>query len=238
MRPISGAGAILAATDHNPYVRFTLSLQRDPAGFVREGAVAWFGQTPLGRLGHVLGEPAAVDDLFRHATASGLTTTSSWVNLSRRPTAEIPDGFVVREHWDFRWSMSVPPDVPGEGDVVTVADDEPVRRLLAVAAPHGDLRPGNPLVRSWWGVWDGTELVACAGDRSHGEVGMIGGVAVHPEYRRRGLAAAVCTVATRVLRASHPLVSLGVVATNDAAARIYHRMGYTGVVSLTSIKPR
>jgi GNAT superfamily N-acetyltransferase len=238
MRPISGAGEILAATGHNPYVRFTLSLQRDPAGFVRDGAAAWFGQTPLGRLGHVLGEPVAVDDLFRHATERGLTTTSSWVNLSRRPTEEIPDGFVVREHWDFRWSRSDPPAVPGEDAVVTVTDEEAVRHLLAVAAPHGDLRPGNPLVRSWWGVWDGADLVACAGDRSHGDVGMIGGVAVHPDHRRRGLAAAVCTVATRQLQASHPLVSLGVVASNDGAARIYQRMGYTGVVSLTSVKPR
>jgi predicted GNAT family acetyltransferase len=65
---------------------------------------------------------------------------------------------------------------------------------------------------------------------------VIGAVAVHPEHRRRGLAAAVTAALTRRLAAVHSLVALGQAAENEAATRLYPQLGYSGVQRITSVR--
>jgi predicted GNAT family acetyltransferase len=125
---------------------------------------------------------------------------------------------------------------------VPVEDAGALNRLLGVAMPEGELRPGDPVVRAWYGIWDGGDLVACAADRSSRiddpaveVVGVIGSVAVDPRQRRRGLGAAITAALTGLLRHRYDLVTLGVMAGNDAAARIYQRLGFSDVIPVTSL---
>lgn len=241
MPPLSGRAAILEATAHNRYARFAAAMSVDISGAADDGAVLWTGVGAFGRLAQGLGPAAALDALIGRWLESGETAVN-WLNIPRRPPERTLPGLTVREHWNFRWSAQPPPAVAGIEQVKPIDDADALNRLLDVAMPHTELRPGHPLTRGWYGIWDDGRLVACAADRStrcadpEAEVvGVIGSVAVHPGNRRRGLGAAVTAALTQRLRDSYDLVTLGVVEGNDDAARIYQRLGYHGVIPLTSL---
>jgi ribosomal protein S18 acetylase RimI-like enzyme len=87
-------------------------------------------------------------------------------------------------------------------------------------------------------------LVACGADRSTRSaapeatpVGVLAGIAVHPDHRGRGWGAAISGALTTRLREKYDLVTLGVAAGNDVASRLYERLGYTGVSQVSSVVP-
>jgi ribosomal protein S18 acetylase RimI-like enzyme len=241
MPPLAGRAAVLEATGNNPYARFATAMSVDIAGLAQDGAVLWTGVGPFGPIAQGLGPSGALDRLV----LGWLQTDESavnWLNIPRRTPDRTPAGLAVREQWNFHWSAQPPPPTVGIDQVMPIDDDDALNRLLDVAMPHTDLRPGHPMVRGWYGICDGGQVVACAADRStrcadpQAEVvGIIGSVAVHPEHRRRGLGAAVTAALTRRLRDSYDLVTLGVVEGNESAARLYQRLGYHGVIPLTSL---
>ena len=238
--------AVLAWAAHHPYARFALARAARVDGLVADGGLLLLARTETGLVGHGLGDPAAVDDLFARALAAGRLEGARWVNLPRRSTASIPSGFALNDHWDFRWITAPVPPQPGQDRVVPLGADDAsaINGLLDVAFPSSMVRPGHPIARGWLGVWSGPTLVACAADRSTQSpdptavpVGVIGGVATHPEHRRQGLAAAVTATLTEQLQARYGLVTLGVIAGNDTASRMYERLGFTGLLEITSIRP-
>lgn len=91
-------------------------------------------------------------------------------------------------------------------------DADAINRLLDAAFPDSMLRPGHPMVSGWYGSWAGASLVACAADRStrlgQPTVGVLGGIAVHPDHRRHGWGAAVTAGLTEILRSRHELTAL------------------------------
>jgi GNAT superfamily N-acetyltransferase len=162
-----------------------------------------------------------------------------WINLPRHDPGP---GYVRSEDWDLLWTTGPVPPQPGADRVVPIHDDAAIAALLDVAFPDAGVRPGSPHVLGWYGIWVGGSLVACAADRSTsspgiGPVGLIGGVAVHPEHRRTGLGAAVTGELARRLQQTHEMVALGVDANNGTAIRVYERLGFAGRHRITSVRP-
>jgi ribosomal protein S18 acetylase RimI-like enzyme len=238
VQTLHGPAAVLAATNSHPYARFGVSLS-DGAhvrGAAEAGAVVWVGRSPYGWVAHGLGDVSTVVDLVERADFLGEVR---WINLPRHDPGP---GYVRNEEWDLLWATSPVPPQPGGERVVPVDDEAAVGALLDVAFPDAGVRPGSPHVLGWYGVWADGSLVACAADRSTrapgvGPVGLIGGVAVHPEHRRSGLGAAVTGELTRRLQQTHDMVALGVDASNTAAIRMYERLGYAGRHEVTSVRP-
>ncbi|MDT5024607.1 MAG: hypothetical protein QOE61_1033 [Micromonosporaceae bacterium] len=155
----------------------------------------------------------------------------------------MPDGFVIREHWDLLWTVRPPAAQPGRDAVVELpSSDNDVNALLDLVMPESTVRPGHPMARRWYGIWADGVLVACGADRSghlatSPGVGVLGGIAVHPAYRSRGLGAALSAAITTRLFDQYDLVTLGVWPDNDTARRMYERLGYTARSEITSVKP-
>jgi GNAT superfamily N-acetyltransferase len=213
--------SFLDALGDHPYARFTLGMAPEPSGVVLGETIVWWGETAFGRIAHAFGPPVALPPL------EGVV----WLNHPREWPA--PQGWSPREAWDFRWTAVAPP--PSGSALSKVGDHSAVAELLDAGHPGTAMRPGHPLIRQWWGIWEEGRLVACAADRSAGDIGVIGAVTVHPGHRGRGHGAAVSAELTRRLLDRYGLCSLGVMEGNDTATRLYARLGYRDVYRLTSV---
>jgi len=246
VRRLRTRGDVVAATSGHPYARFATAHSEIATGVADGRCVIWLNTTHFGPIGHALGPLLAVADRLATADVEVLSG-ARWINLPRHGLAERPPGFVFNEEWDLRWSVSPPAPQPGEDHVVPLREDgdaEAINELLDTVMPDSPVRPGTGLPRQFFGVWEGSTLIACGADRSSplphragDTVGVVGAIAVDPGHRRRGWGAAVTAAITRYLALRHPLVVLGQAAGNDSATRLYPRLGYTGVLHLTSVRP-
>ena len=236
MQTLDGPAAVLAATGRHPYARFAVGVSAEVRGATDRDAVVWAGRSPYGWVGHGIGELSTVVDLVGRVDLFGGVR---WINLPRHDPGR---GYVRNEDWDLLWATGPVPPQPGGDRVVPIDDDVAIGELLDVAFPDSGVRPGSSHVLGWYGIWADGTLVACAADRSTRApgvepVGLIGGVAVHPDHRRAGLGAAVTGELTRRLQQTHEMVALGVDARNNAAIRVYERLGYAGRHRITSVRP-
>lgn len=236
MQTLEGPAAVLAATHRHPYARFAVGVSAGARGVTDGDAVVWAGRSPYGWVGHGLGDVSTVVDLVGRVDIFG---DVRWINL---PRYDPPSGYVRHEDWDLLWVTGPVPPQPAGDRVVPIGDNAAIDALLDVAFPDSGVRPDSPHVLGWYGIWADGRLVACAADRSTSApgvepVGLIGGVAVHPEHRRAGLGAAVTGELTRRLQQTHDMVALGVDASNHKAIRLYERLGYAGRHRVTSVRP-
>lgn len=188
-----------------------------------------------------VGAPAAVARLLRDAApALGDLVRVSLPRGTGAALAALDPGagldvLVRREApvsaWDWFWTSTPPAAQPGEERVTELAGDDglaAVAACLDVANPHAELRVTTPGAR-WWG-WhddDGTVRgVAGAYPAGPGVPFVLGSVATDPATRGRGVAAATTAAATRAGLDHAGLVTLGMYADNDAARRVYERLGY------------
>src|SRR5678810_532428 len=111
-------------------------------GRATDGGVLWWGDGPMGRLAHGLGDESTLDELL--ASARGMLAGVRRVNLPRR--VELPAGFTRYDDWDFRWSETPPPPQRGESVVRRIDDAAAIEELLDVAFPDSMLRPRTPPV--------------------------------------------------------------------------------------------
>jgi GNAT superfamily N-acetyltransferase len=243
LRPLRDRGEVLEAAHYHPYARFIAGTSRQLRGVAVEGAVVWQCVGPFGPVAHAVGEPLAVEVALAGAHDAGILNGIRWMNLPR--DAAMPPGYALREAWDYRWLPSRAALVTsGAGLVRPITDADELNALLDVAYPDSELRPGNPVVTQWYGLYTDRRLVASAADRTHASpepdavpTGVIGAVAVHPDHRGRGLGAAVTAGVAAVLLARHNQVGLGVAQDNDVAARVYDRIGFTGRHPIASVRP-
>ena len=139
--------------------------------------------------------------------------------------------------WDFRWTLTAPPTVPGE-DRVRVLGSQDLHHaadLLDRANPTASERPGSPSVTRWVAVPDGAgRLLAVAADTSHRGVGHVSSVATDPNARGQGLGAAVTAYLARDQVTRFGLATLGLYADNDPARRLYDRLGYDHALAMAS----
>jgi ribosomal protein S18 acetylase RimI-like enzyme len=234
---LAGRAEVVRATGRHAYARFAVGRAIEVRGVCADRAVLWFGRNRHGLVGHGLGDESTLDELL---AGIRLPEPAQWINLPRR--SDLPPGYRLNEHWDFRWLTGAVPPPPGPDRVVplSTSDFDAIDGLLDLALPASVVRPGMAHVHGWYGIWWQDTLVACAADRSNDgpdePVGVLGGIAVHPAHRGRGLGAAVTAELTRRLLHTYDLVTLGVAAGNTAASRLYHRLGYTHRHAVTSVR--
>jgi GNAT superfamily N-acetyltransferase len=227
---LGSAAEVLVATGHDPYARGSL---RRPLvqGWLREGAVAWLGTDAEERVPYLsaLGATEPVAALLSELLPE--LPPRQRLSVPRGTVALLPawvglDGYA---DWDFRWVDAAPAPQRGEQRVVPGVDEHAVAELLARTSPGASAVPGDPAVRSWWGVVapDG-RLLACAADTSAATgVGHLSSLAVDPTARGRGLGRAVTATLTRALLASGcDVVTLGLYADNVAGRALYDALGF------------
>lgn len=143
-----------------------------------------------------------------------------------------------RNDWEWFVTEEAPPVQPAETSVRWLDDGAAaeVQALLDRSSPRHDVRPGEPGVRRWCGVRHGDRLVAVAAHVEHtAGIPLLASIATAPEYRGRGLGAAVTAWLTRTLLGEGaPMVTLGMYSDNAVARRVYQRLGYVCERELTS----
>jgi GNAT superfamily N-acetyltransferase len=141
--------------------------------------------------------------------------------------------------WDWMWTRTAPPPVPGEEHVVPL---DPGHRDEAEAflAAHSPRTHGQPFARPgqhWVAVRDRAtgELVAVGGSEPCAAgTPTLAGIAVATDRRGAGWGAAVTAHLTRLGIAEVGACALGMFADNDVARRLYQRLGYTTGMEWTS----
>ncbi len=144
-----------------------------------------------------------------------------------------------RNDWEWLVTRVAPPPQPGEDLVGWLPDDATAELpgLLAAWSPRHDVVPGDPGVRRWAGVRDRSGVLVAAAAHTEHRAGVphLASVVTHGDHRGRGLGAAVCGWLTRTLLSEGSgWVTLGMYSDNDAARRMYRRLGYTGDHRFTS----
>jgi len=153
--------------------------------------------------------------------------------LGERPLIEavaaaIP-GLAVRGTFGWMDTTDPVPDpaAANGADWLTDAEMPEVTALLEEGFPDSYAWPGQPGVERWAGVRDAAgQLAAVAALAwSAPDAAMISGVTVHPAARGRRLGHAVCDFLTREGLRRHGAVVLMVEEWNQAARRLYGRLG-------------
>ena len=117
---------------------------------------------------------------------------------------------------------------PGDATIrpLTTSDVPAMLGLIELARP-GPFSAGTVELGGYVGVFDGDDLVAMAGERMR-VTGWteVSAVATHPDARRRGLGAFLTHHVARRIAADDRTPFLHVAAGNDAAQRVYERLGF------------
>jgi ribosomal protein S18 acetylase RimI-like enzyme len=233
---LGSAAEVLVATGHDPFARGLLH-RPDIHGWLAGRAVAWLSTDPERQVSYLsaLGPPAEVGALV--ADLLGELPPRQRLTVPRGTPRHLP-AWVAMDgtDWDFRWLAAPPDPQPGEERVVELADTEPIRALLAESSPTASAQPGDPGVRRWVGIHDGSALVACAADTSIATgVGHLSSIAVHPAARGRRLGAAVtAALARQLFDDGCDIVTLGMYADNTYGRALYDGLGFADTHPFTS----
>ena len=128
------------------------------------------------------------------------------------------------------WAGELPPaDTAPEALRLGPANVEQVLELAALTRP-GPFGPRTIELGDYFGVFDGTRLLAMAGERAFaGNLREVSGICTHPQAQGRGLARRLTTrlVRRQLLRGETPF--LHVMRSNEGARALYRRMGFVDV---------
>ena len=238
--PVVGVDRLVEVCRHDPWVRWGLprsapvrawhdadadvvavSRTRRPYGtslFLLPGTAGL--PAPVMRAALALGPPGATGSLTAPAAAADDVLA-----------AFSPAGAGVR--WEWRWTTSAPPAAPPGPSLVDLDAADPavaaeLAALLGEHSPRHSTEPGSADVAGWVGVRRGGRIVACAAWLELvPSVPLLASVAVHPDARRQGLAAALTSwISRRALAAGEPAVTVDLYADNDAARQVYQGLGF------------
>lgn len=209
-----------------------------------------------------LGAPEAVARLLTQRTAAFVALGARWATLPRGTWAHVaPDDRAAllgtpeggTSHWDWMYTRA-PLDASAAGAAgaagLAVVRLEPgpevdvlVAECLGRAHPVASTLPGDPRLTAWWAVVDETRPVAVVGslDLFPGAPAHLVSLGVDPAYRGRGLAGTVLAAAVkdglrRTPVVGDPMVHLGLYASNDAARRVYTRLGFVLAHEMESVR--
>lgn len=159
------------------------------------------------------------------APVAGTLPAEAWQHVAPTLVAHL----VQRSPWDWMETTRVPPVMAGEERVVELdpaMDAGAIRALHEVAMPGSIVGAESPGFR-WFGVRGaGDELLGVAAGSGWESSVHLGGIAVHPAHRGRGIGAAVTARITRLGIEATGAVSLGLWSDNHGARRLYERLGY------------
>lgn len=216
-----------------------------PDGGAHHERVGLWGMGSPEATATLLARVAQDGELGEHVVSAGLPRGTLTVLGDRCASEDLPT--ILREPdreksvstWDFFATREAPAAQPGEERVEALtgpAAPAEVRACLGVANPLAEMSPEDPLTR-WWGWRDPDGVlrgVVGARQAVPGAPWSLGSVATDPTWRGHGIAAATTAVVTRAGLAESDWVTLGMYADNDAARRVYTRLGYAVVQEFES----
>lgn len=215
----------------------------DAAAHLREAVALWGVGSPEGTAA-LLADAARSGALGEPVVAAGLPRGTLRVLGDRCAGQDLPT--ILRERdepsvstWDFLATRRAPAAHPGEEHVEALTGPTvvaEVRACLDTANPLAETSPEDPLTR-WWGWRDQDGVlrgVVGARQAAPGTPWSLGSIATDPAWRGRGIAAATTAVVTRAGLTESDWVTLGMYADNDAARRLYTRLGYAVVQEFES----
>lgn len=172
-------------------------------------------------------------------TGFGLLTRGTWDRVDAAVRRRY--GFEAGPGWDWMWTADVPPASPGEDQVAPVTGpgaEAAVRECLARSYPDAHADPADPRL-TWWGYRDeeGALRGVVAVDAAPGQGAHLSGLGTDEAWRRRGVATAMAAAVTRHALGQHPFVHFGIWADNDAARRVYARLGYRVGHLVENVRP-
>lgn len=232
-----------ARTDGDP-VDVPFAVEHDAAGvsLLAVGAPAPAARLLLDADAALRGAGGSLGPVTRTSVPRGTREVLARLAASEALPVPAPFDRPPTGEWDWLGTTEPPPTRPGEEHVVELdrdADRAELAACLAVAHPHGELAPDEPRSR-WWGWRDEDGVlrgVVGASRRVPGQPWVLGSIGTDPVRRGRGIARATTAVATRAGLREAPLVTLGMYADNDAARRVYRRLGYQTGQEFESWRP-
>jgi GNAT superfamily N-acetyltransferase len=222
---------VLKAARNHPFARLRAPL----SGYHEADALVWnTGDRVCG-----LGSPEAVVDLCLRLAQAGEIAPGSLLEVPRIDVSALESLEVVRhEYWSILWTRQPHPHSEHDDRVVPLPESEhaSIDSLLDVSFPATHNRPGGPLIRRWFGIYEEGQLVAVGADRSQNGVGYLVAIAVMPHRQGVGYGAALTRRIARELLAESDLCALGVTVANTRARELYQRIGFTEGIDLTSVR--
>ncbi|MEU7578415.1 GNAT family N-acetyltransferase [Streptomyces sp. NPDC041068] len=182
-----------------------------------------------------------------HAVLPGLPSRPYGLTVPRGTALDGIDGVIPEdeapyEHWELMTTAQAPASHPSE-ERVRMGDDAShaeLSALLTEASPGYAVRPGDPQVEVWATIRTPEGALAAVGalQRRPGTgVAHLASIAAAPALRGQGLGAAVTGRLTRyVLEKGEAFCTLSVHSGNDAALRLYRRLGYRTAQEFTSVE--
>jgi len=125
------------------------------------------------------------------------------------------------------WEADVPASDEAP-DAVPLGVEHAMQALdLATLTRPGPFGPRTIELGEYFGCFDGSRLVAMAGERMHaGSLREISGVCTHPDFQGRGLARRLMIKLVRRQMRRNETPFLHVMRDNSSAHRLYKRMGF------------
>ena len=214
------------------------------AGALPEGAVAVHRRSDHGVPGTaVLGSRDGLATLLDDPDVRAWVTggDNRHVSVPRGMVDLVVDGLDVGDRggeWDWLWTRTAPPPVPGE-DRVTDLNRRDREETEAFLEAHSPRTHGQPFARPgqrWVAIRDDDGRLVAVGGREPSQAGTptLAGIAVDTARRGEGWGAAVTARLTREAVEQVGACALGMFADNEVARALYHRLGFTTGMEWTS----
>jgi predicted GNAT family acetyltransferase len=134
----------------------------------------------------------------------------------------------------MRWNRAAASTCAGSASdilvrVLTDDDRQQIQDLYHAGFPGTYFDERTLSLNRVTGAFAGSQLVAIAACHVYSRqysVATIGAVATHPDYRRRGYCSAVTEAVVKLLAGDVETICLNVHSENEAAIRIYERLGF------------
>jgi GNAT superfamily N-acetyltransferase len=166
-----------------------------------------------------------------HDLAALLGASRACALFRHEVPAVLPEGWILRArgqgHQMTVTSEQLAEVSPIEVRPLTTEDVPQMLELVALTNP-GPFRPATITMGYYAGHFDGSRLLAMAGERLHlNGYCEISAVCTHPDARGRGLASALTHHVAEGIVARGEQPFLHVADTNEAARRVYEHLGFT-----------
>ncbi|OLT44166.1 hypothetical protein BJF86_12735 [Serinicoccus sp. CNJ-927] len=133
--------------------------------------------------------------------------------------------------WEWMWTQEPPEVDVREHDVIPLDDAADAAELESFTRAHNPrvwTEIGTGRVHRWVGLRDRSGALVAIGGAEREATGIphLAGIVTATDRRGAGLARVVSAALTRWAVAEHGVCTLGVFSDNDAARRLYARLGY------------